>query len=868
MNGAPLQGPSPGADPCEDVLERFEVAWRAGAAPRIEDYLPSSRQPADDRFRSRCLVELVKLDLEYRWRFKPTGCTPWTLEDYTARYPDLGPTDRLPVELIGEEYRVRQCWGDRPGHEPYLRKFARLGEALRAILRSMDRKIADEPRPQPSPSTSQPATPVPALSSAAEVMEALRRYELVSAARLREAQTTGVLDRCAEPRALAGELLRRDWLTAYQVNQVLQGRGANLVVGPYLLLERLGEGGIGQVFKARHQPMDRLVALKLVRRDLLNDPETIARFNREIMVISQLSHPNVVHALDAGSLDSSYFLAMEFLEGKDLYQLVKERGPLPIAQACDHVRQAALGLQHAFEKGIVHRDIKPSNLLLTTEGVVKVLDLGLARLHRSVVPEGTPAPVEGDNTRQLTPAGALFVMGTPDYLAPDQAFDFHGADIRADIYSLGCTLYYLLTGQPPFSGATLAEKLVKHQQARPAAVTSLRPEVPSALLPILDKMLAKQPADRYQMPADVAEALSPFARGRLPGAGRRRRRFLLAAGSVVLGAGVLALAWKILGKRTLGQLPEGRYAGWPREVVAILGTPGKDRLHGIAFNPDGTLLATASADGMVHVWDPIAGKEKTTLKGHTGGATAVAFAPSGKTLASGDAMGNLKLWDVGQGQEIEQLANLKNHIFTIAYSPDGKVLAAGFGSAAEAWSQGHVNLWNVDKKALIANLPGPGNSRHCVAFAADSRSMATVEVSGPLKIFDAATGRSSKTFDKTTDGWPGSGVAFSPDGQQVALWKPDGFGQVWDVRDQRPIANNPITPSGRYLAYLPDGSGFVLVCGPKPYVCLMDPAFRQRRRLELPTGLEDAALAPDGRHLAIAHGDGTVSIIRLSSPSK
>jgi serine/threonine protein kinase len=199
------------------------------------------------------------------------------------------------------------------------------------------------------------------------------------------------------------------------------------VLRQYVLLERLGQGGMGQVFKARHRRLDRVVALKLLRQDRAADPEALLRFQREARATARAAHPNLVTIFDADEVGGTQFFTMEYLEGTDLSRVVKQRGPLPPALACDHVRQAALGLQHAHENGLVHRDVKPSNLMLTAQGTVKVLDLGLARLED---------PAEPDKTEGLTETGA--VMGTADYIAPEQAIDTHRADIRSDVYSLGC----------------------------------------------------------------------------------------------------------------------------------------------------------------------------------------------------------------------------------------------------------------------------------------------------------------------------------------------------------------------------------------------------------------------------------------------
>jgi serine/threonine-protein kinase len=333
-------------------------------------------------------------------------------------------------------------------------------------------------------------------ASAASLVDALRQLRLLEPAQLEEL-VRGMAGRFPEPKALAGELLRRGWLTPYQVNQLLQGRGSDLLLGSYVILERLGEGGMGQVFKARHQKMGRIVALKLIRKDRLTKPDAIRRFEREIRAAAQLSHPNVVTAHDAAQVGDTHFFVMEYVEGIDLAKLVKDTGPLPVEQACAYIRQAALGLEHAHEKGLVHRDIKPSNLLLAVkEGTVKVLDMGVARMLRSP---------ETDDTASLTEDGLL--VGTPDYEAPEQARQSNQVDIRADLYSLGCTLYFLLTGRPPFPGGTVGEKLVKHQLDEPEPVEKLNPEVTAPVARIARKLMAKRPEDRYQDPAELITAL-------------------------------------------------------------------------------------------------------------------------------------------------------------------------------------------------------------------------------------------------------------------------------------------------------------------------------------------------------------------------
>jgi WD40 repeat protein len=336
----------------------------------------------------------------------------------------------------------------------------------------------------------------PAEAPIGPFLDALRRCKALSP---EQAAHLGWLAKEAPgPRELARELLARKWITAYQANQLLQGRGDELTLGPYVLLERLGEGGMGQVFKAIHAVLRRVVALKVVRKDRSRDPELLRRFEREVRAAGILSHPNIVLATDAALDRGACFLVMEFVEGRDLVRVVREQGPLPHGLACDCVVQAALGLQHAHERGLVHRDIKPGNLLLDTSGVLKVLDLGLARILGA----------QTELITQLTGEGA--VMGTPDYMAPEQAEEPHTVDIRADVYSLGCTLYFLLSGRVPFPGGTAMQKMRRHQTAEPDPLEAMRPDVPAALLAVLRRMMAKRPEDRYSTPAEVATALAPF----------------------------------------------------------------------------------------------------------------------------------------------------------------------------------------------------------------------------------------------------------------------------------------------------------------------------------------------------------------------
>jgi len=274
-----------------------------------------------------------------------------------------------------------------------------------------------------------------------------------------------IVQRRPDVNAVAKELERRGWLTNFQIREIAKGRGRQLLLGPYVLLDLLGEGGMGRVYKARHQRLGRLCAIKVIRRERLTHPAVEERFRKEIEALGRMQHPNVVQVFNADQSGDVIYYEMEWIDGTDLTKLVRQHGPLPVDQACDYIRQAALGLQHAHELGMVHRDIKPSNILVSRDGrQVKLVDMGLARIldDKSITTE------EG---KRITREG--FVLGTPDFLAPEQARNPMMVDIRADIYSLGGTLYYILTGRVPYEGANPTEKMLKHCTDPPPSLLAI-----------------------------------------------------------------------------------------------------------------------------------------------------------------------------------------------------------------------------------------------------------------------------------------------------------------------------------------------------------------------------------------------------------
>jgi serine/threonine protein kinase len=347
---------------------------------------------------------------------------------------------------------------------------------------------------------------MPRPATVAEFVELVRKSGVVEEKRLDAAMDklrTGQ-EVPTEPGKLAGLLVRDGLLTLFQANQILDGKWRRFTIGKYKVLEQLGSGGMGSVYLCEHMLMRRRVAVKVLPTAKAEDPASLERFYREARAVAALDHPNIVRAYDIDQSEKLHFLVMEYVDGSSFQEIVKRSGPLDMVRAAHYIRQAALGLQHAHEAaGLVHRDIKPGNILVDRNGIVKVLDMGLARFFH-------------DEEDILTKKYDENVLGTADYLAPEQALDSHNVDIRADIYSLGATFYFCLTGRTPFAEGTVAQKLIWHQTRQPKPLKTIRADVDEGIVAVIEKMMAKDPAQRYQSPLEVAEALSPWTRASIP----------------------------------------------------------------------------------------------------------------------------------------------------------------------------------------------------------------------------------------------------------------------------------------------------------------------------------------------------------------
>jgi len=328
-----------------------------------------------------------------------------------------------------------------------------------------------------------------------ELLKLIRQSGVVDESALMSFLDARRVDETAEAHSLIEEMVQNGVLTNFQAEQFVLGKWRGFTIGRYKFLERIGVGGMGQVFLCEHLHMKRRVAIKVLPPAKAEQPAALGRFYREARAAATLRHPNVVRTHDIDQDGELHFIVMDYIAGTNLLDIVKRFGPLDIGRATQYVVHIALALDFAFRNKIIHRDVKPGNIMIDREGVARLLDLGLARFLN-------------DHGDQLTlKYDDKIVLGTADYVAPEQIENSHAVDTRADIYALGSTFYFLLAGHPPFPTGSVSQKLLWHRTKPPTRIRELRPEVPVEMATVLDRMMAKDPKDRCQTPAQLLTEL-------------------------------------------------------------------------------------------------------------------------------------------------------------------------------------------------------------------------------------------------------------------------------------------------------------------------------------------------------------------------
>lgn len=568
------------------------------------------------------------------------------------------------------------------------------------------------------------------------------------------------------------------------------------------ILEEIGRGGMGIVYRAKQKSDGQIVAVKVIRKDRLQHEEAVRRFRREAQAAARLDHPNIVTVFDFDHAGDTHYLVMEHVSGITLEKHVEQQGPLTIPQACDFIRQAALGLQHAHEQALVHRDIKPSNLMVTpipepnapseTAYQVKVLDMGVAR----VLQLGGQSLVDSLST--LTQNGT--VIGTADYVAPEQLEDPHGADIRADVYSLGCTFYFLLTGQVPFPGGSLLSKLDKQRWHAATPPESLRGDIPPAVARVVEKLMEKKPAERYQSPGAVADVLASLARHGYDDPPVPRIEFKEMRRLIGHADAVLSVALAPDGKHLASGGRDGSLLYWdtrtgqvicrlpkhPQEIRSVAFTPTGDqiasasgftvRLHDVrgqeirrfsghtgsikclAFSLDGKRLLTGGDDKAMRIWETSKGREIQRFNRHTAGITAVRFIPGTNHFASASRDQTVRIWDLKTGLEIDLLDAHAGNVLDIAISPDGKRLASTHFDTS-------IRIWDLETATQIGQCVGHKQMVSAVAFTPDRQRLVSASQDQTLRLWDLATG--TELANTTCHAGGINALCLSADGSRV-----------------------------------------------------------------------------------------------------
>jgi serine/threonine protein kinase len=828
--------------------QRLENLWRQGQRPDVLEFISKQENLTPPQ-----IVAVLCVDQQQRWQRGERI----TAETYLSMHPALSAAWSDAFELIQGEFRLLQESGEKPTVRDFSRRFPHYAGKLQKLESALDEASA--------PHTANINTPGDVISTAGDV----------------------ILD----PRVAV------EWPT----------------IPGYKILGKLGQGGMGHVFKAHQDRLGRMVALKIIRKESMSqDPAAIRRFQREARAAAQLSHPNIIVIYDFNQDGNTYYLAMEYVEGIDMHNLVQDFGPLRPDVAAEFARQVASGLQHAHLQGMVHRDIKPSNLMVTLppsearrsseknqllfrpdedhllKGVVKILDMGTALVTQAI----------DTASEQWTKQGSL--MGTPDYLAPEQAIDSHSVDIRADLYSVGCTLYYLLTGKPPFGQYPLMRKLMMHQSEDAKPVRELQPEVPASLDAIVRRLMAKRKEDRFQTPADLADALVPVL-----------------SEPIAAGHSATPLGDRILDPRTPAP-------GWtPPPVKQKKKEPPSTPLP--SASPPAPIRPAATDSGSTSLSTSLSGDESlpedesdqrtpktiAILTGHTSMVAALAFSPNRNTLASAAVHGNVRLWDFYGKKPSEKVSfqATLNDIHSLAYAPDKRTLATGSGSL-----DGTVWLWDLmhpmprvkstmeghkapvdalayssdaqflatgscDKTIRVWDMSSEEPTEHAVfighfdyikalAFASDGKTLASGSLDGTIRLWRKAGFWSRSQLAVLEGSWGAVHcLAVSPDSTMLAFGALDETIRLWNLKGEQPQEVGGLRGHAgvvRRVLFPPHSKTMVSVCDGGRIVLWDLETMTKTREWQLPQeNRSSVTLTHDGRYAATGLTDGTVHVFRL-----
>lgn len=661
---------------------------------------------------------------------------------------------------------------------------------------------------------------------------------------------------------VAADLQQRRLFTTWQWEQIQHGITTFFLDHDrYLLLSQIGQGGMGAVYRARHLGLRRDVALKVLDPRKGVSPEQIDRFRREVSITSRLQHEHIVQALDVGSHGGVTFLVLEFVDGADLAAVVKRNGPFDPGVAAAICVQAASGLAYAHSQGIVHRDIKPQNILLSLTGVTKILDLGLARVVDAAGAGGA------DVHTSLTQEGSI--MGTVDYMSPEQARDIRSVDARSDLYSLGGTLYYLLAGRPPFPGGTVLEKLMRLAQEQPEPLGQLRPDLPRELTDIVVRMLAKRPTDRFQSAEDVVRALQPLAAATISGTSVITRAVQLAAntqsGNAAIANGaaadfspqvevtsvlsdlrtrqqrsggfgnraaVIAGACGLLLLVLLGVFfSRGRDSDRPSAVQRTATTavkppaepPSEYRVEradhyagvwSIAFSPERNEITTGGGEGLILIRDWTGGHLLKRYQAHHEPVVNLVWSADGRLLASRSYLGEICIWD----GRVEPLARVRSSGIDsqrLAFSPDGKELAYADESGLRTIRWDFRN----DRVVAVHDWTGSGALVN-TCYSHDGKWLASASENGDLRVWNLESGVRFFHLDRQESAAHRCVTNFLPDGK---LLMARGAGiEIWDCEQQQRVQEIPASLGMYAIPVLALSSSGQCLFGTESGVSLLD----------------------------------------------